>query len=563
MERRVTSGQWKRCGRGVYFVDDRTVHRRGAHPSSRLGIWGASSRERNDGGVVARPDTVRARGGRRDNATQQPWPAPPGTRVRRRDLEPVDVVVINDMRVDRPRADRCRSFGEARWWGQVDGQRPAAPYRYQQPLARAPAQQGSHRRATVTAAAAGSRWGSAIRGGKAAPPNPAAREHHRLEGQLSRRRLPRRRRLPGSEGRRSRSTGSRSTAGRRVSDRSRTSERNRLLGWQVLRFTWLDLTEYRRGSRRSFRCDFGAVIHRQRRQSAPDSRKVTLQNKPMCLDRRQIRLYSQVINVMAHTRRWTAVTAQLTQIEIDQWRDKKRYLWLMGLIAPTALFVMLPLVWAFNQCGLARAAQVPFWIGPILLYVLLPALDLRFGPDGQNPPDEVMERLENDKYYRYCTYIYIPFQYASVDLRRVPVHRVRPELAGLRRRPGLAGQDRPGAVGGGARRGRHQHRPRDGSQEGLAGALAVEDHAGADLLRPLLHRAQPRPSRPRRHPGGSRVGPLRRDVLGVPAAQRVRQPEVGMGARGQAAASGPARARGTGPTTCSTHGRCRWCSTAR
>ncbi len=59
---------------------------------------------------------------------------------------------------------------------------------------------------------------------------------------------------------------------------------------------------------------------------------------------------------------------------------------------------------------------MPFWIGPILLYILLPALDLRFGPDGQNPPDEVMERLENDKYYRYCTYIYIPFQYASVIL---------------------------------------------------------------------------------------------------------------------------------------------------
>jgi alkane 1-monooxygenase len=27
-----------------------------------------------------------------------------------------------------------------------------------------------------------------------------------------------------------------------------------------------------------------------------------------------------------------------------------------------------------------------------------------------------MERLEDDKYYRYCTYIYIPFQYASVIL---------------------------------------------------------------------------------------------------------------------------------------------------
>ena len=69
-----------------------------------------------------------------------------------------------------------------------------------------------------------------------------------------------------------------------------------------------------------------------------------------------------------------------------------------------------------NQLGWHAAAQVPLWIGPILLYVLLPLLDLRFGPDGQNPPDEVMERLENDKYYRYCTYIYIPFQYLSVVL---------------------------------------------------------------------------------------------------------------------------------------------------
>ena len=110
------------------------------------------------------------------------------------------------------------------------------------------------------------------------------------------------------------------------------------------------------------------------------------------------------------------MTTQMSEIEIAQWRDKKRHLWLMGLIAPTALFVMLPLVWAFNQWGWHAVAQVPLWIGPILLYIVLPALDLRFGPDGQNAPDEVMERLENDKYYRYCTYIYIPFQYASVIL---------------------------------------------------------------------------------------------------------------------------------------------------
>ena len=174
------------------------------------------------------------------------------------------------------------------------------------------------------------------------------------------------------------------------------------------------------------------------------------------------------------------MTTQLSEVEIAQWRDKKRYLWLMGLIAPTALFVMLPLVWAFNQWGWHVAAQVPFWIGPILLYVLLPALDLRFGPDGQNPPDEVMERLENDKYYRYCTYIYIPFQYASVIFGAYLFTASDLSWLGIRRRPGLAGQDRPGAVGGHARRGGHQHRARDGPQEGRAGTLAGQDHAGPD-----------------------------------------------------------------------------------
>lgn len=108
------------------------------------------------------------------------------------------------------------------------------------------------------------------------------------------------------------------------------------------------------------------------------------------------------------------MSVEVSDVDVAQWRDRKRYLWLMGLIAPTALFVMLPLIWALNQAGWHAAAQVPLWIGPGLLYVLLPILDLKFGPDGENPPDEMMEQLSNDKYYRYCTYVYIPFQYASV-----------------------------------------------------------------------------------------------------------------------------------------------------
>jgi alkane 1-monooxygenase len=102
---------------------------------------------------------------------------------------------------------------------------------------------------------------------------------------------------------------------------------------------------------------------------------------------------------------------------IDEvWRDKKRHLWLMGLIVPTAVMVMLPIVWALNHVGWHAAAQAPFWIGPILVYLVLPLLDWRYGPDGQNPPDALVERLENDRYYRYCTYAFIPFQYVTVVL---------------------------------------------------------------------------------------------------------------------------------------------------
>ncbi len=100
----------------------------------------------------------------------------------------------------------------------------------------------------------------------------------------------------------------------------------------------------------------------------------------------------------------------------EQWRDKKRYLWLLGLVPPTAVFIAVGLVALFNSLGWNAISPVWWWIGPLLVYILLPILDIFFGPDGENPPDEVMERLENDKYYRYCTYIYIPFQLASLVL---------------------------------------------------------------------------------------------------------------------------------------------------
>lgn len=111
----------------------------------------------------------------------------------------------------------------------------------------------------------------------------------------------------------------------------------------------------------------------------------------------------------------THVNSQSGQtLPSEQWRDKKKYLWLLGLVPPTAVFIAVGLVALFNSLGWNAISPVWWWIGPLLVYILLPILDIFFGPDGENPPDEVMERLENDKYYRYCTYIYIPFQLASL-----------------------------------------------------------------------------------------------------------------------------------------------------
>ena len=99
-----------------------------------------------------------------------------------------------------------------------------------------------------------------------------------------------------------------------------------------------------------------------------------------------------------------------------EWRDKKRHLWMLGLIIPTMLFLVLPVVWGLNQLGWHTASQMVFFIGPFLFYLVLPAADMGLGTDGQNPPEALMQKLELDKYYQYCVYAYIPFQYASVIL---------------------------------------------------------------------------------------------------------------------------------------------------
>jgi alkane 1-monooxygenase len=89
------------------------------------------------------------------------------------------------------------------------------------------------------------------------------------------------------------------------------------------------------------------------------------------------------------------------------WRDGKRYAWLLGLIVPLLPFI----AWAWVE---VTGLGVFWWFGPILVFGIFSVLDVIVGMDAENPPDSVIKWLEQDRYYRWCTYVFIPVQYAGL-----------------------------------------------------------------------------------------------------------------------------------------------------
>jgi alkane 1-monooxygenase len=97
------------------------------------------------------------------------------------------------------------------------------------------------------------------------------------------------------------------------------------------------------------------------------------------------------------------------QAIVARWSDPKRYLWLLGLVAP-ALVVSSWLAVLLTGLGIF------WWSGPILTFVIIPVLDHLVGADAENPPDSALTWLENDPFYRWATYLYLPIQYLSLVL---------------------------------------------------------------------------------------------------------------------------------------------------
>ncbi|WP_320064758.1 alkane 1-monooxygenase [Micromonospora sp. RTGN7] len=91
------------------------------------------------------------------------------------------------------------------------------------------------------------------------------------------------------------------------------------------------------------------------------------------------------------------------------WRDSRKPFWPVALLVP-----MLPLMaWLVWRGG---AGWWAWWLPPLTVFGVIPVVDLLIGDDRSNPPETAMPKLARNGYYRWLTYLYLPFQYAGLVL---------------------------------------------------------------------------------------------------------------------------------------------------
>ncbi len=88
------------------------------------------------------------------------------------------------------------------------------------------------------------------------------------------------------------------------------------------------------------------------------------------------------------------------------WRDRKRPLWLLALAMPLIPFAAVGLL---DVTGWAVWA----WLGPIVILGVVPLIDLLAGVDRDGPGDDAIAAVEQDRYYRWITFAFLPLQYAG------------------------------------------------------------------------------------------------------------------------------------------------------
>jgi alkane 1-monooxygenase len=90
------------------------------------------------------------------------------------------------------------------------------------------------------------------------------------------------------------------------------------------------------------------------------------------------------------------------------YRDRKKAMWLLSVIAP-GLVVVGPVAYLNGHTH-----AIWFFASLLLFYVGIPIMDAILGSDLSNPPEAAVPRLEQDSYYRLINYAVVPVLWCSL-----------------------------------------------------------------------------------------------------------------------------------------------------
>ena len=102
-----------------------------------------------------------------------------------------------------------------------------------------------------------------------------------------------------------------------------------------------------------------------------------------------------------------AYTATLPGGEAISYIDRKRWLWMLSVLFPLEPYIGIAL---HSVTGNELWLLLPL----LLSYGFGPVIDWLIGEDRNNPPEAVVMQLEQDRYYRWLTYIVVPLHYVSL-----------------------------------------------------------------------------------------------------------------------------------------------------
>lgn len=103
----------------------------------------------------------------------------------------------------------------------------------------------------------------------------------------------------------------------------------------------------------------------------------------------------------------TTYTFQHAEKGHIEYRDHKRYLWILSVFLPLAPFIG---IFIYLQTGAQWTLAIPL----ALVYLVIPVLDTILGADTSNPPEEIVPQLEQDRYYRWLTWITVPLHFVTL-----------------------------------------------------------------------------------------------------------------------------------------------------